>query len=169
MIITVNDIRAYRQVAKNIDDAKVETYIREAQSLDILPAIGAEEFDRLNAETPSPELSSDEQLLLNGGVYEDSAGIKRRFEGLKAALAYLAYARFIRNHQLNVTPFGVVFKEGDESSTTDIRAIAAASKDAERIGQVYLAEAVAFWKSREGAGNASGSRTHRRRFIPIGD
>lgn len=168
MIITVNDIRAYRQIAKNIDDARVEIYIREAQSLDVLPAFGAEVFDRLTAEEPDPALTEDEQLLLSGGTYEED-GVLRRFEGLKAALAYLAYARFVRNHQLNVTPFGVVYKDGDESSTTDIRAVAAASKDAERIGQAYLAGAVAFWKSRTGSGCCSRPRGGRRRFIAIGD
>lgn len=167
MIITVNDIRTYRQVARNIDDSRVEIYIREAESLDILPAIGAEEYDRLSAETPDPALSDDEQLLLSGGTYEDEAGVKRRFEGLKAALAYFAYARFVRNHQLNVTPFGVVYKDGDESTQTDTRAIAAASKDAERIGQEYLAGAVAFWKSRSGSGCNGRPAPRRHRFVPI--
>jgi len=170
MIITVNDIRKVRQVAKNIDDSRVEIYIREAESLDILPAVGAEEYDRLTAATPDPALSEDEQLLLSGGTYEDAGGVKRRFEGLKAALAYLAYARFVRNHQLNVTPFGVVFKDGDESTQTDVRAIAAASKDAERIGQEYLAGAMAFWKGRNPSGCKPGPGGRpRRRFIPIGD
>ena len=170
MIRTVNDIRNVRQVARNIDDSRVEIYIREAESLDILPAVGAEEYDRLTAGTPDPELSGDEQLLLSGGTYEDEGGVKHRFEGLKVALAYLAYARFVRNHQLNVTPFGVVYKDGDESGQTDIRAIAAASKDAERIGQEYLAGTMAFWKSRTASGCKPGQGSRpRRRFIPIGD
>ena len=170
MIITVDDIRKYRQVARNIDDGRVEIYIREAQSLDILPAFGAEEYDRLTAEEPDPALTEAEQLLLSGGTYEKD-GIKRRFEGLKAALAYLAYARFVRNHQLNVTPFGVVFKDGDESSQTDLRAVAAASKDAERIGQEYLGGCVDYWKtvSAAGCGPEAGTSRPRRRFIPIGD
>lgn len=168
MIIDAGDISQYRPIAANIDLERVRIYIREAQTLDILPAIGAEEFERLNDERlQEKDYSPEELLLLKGGTYTDKGGCLRHFEGLKAALAYLSYARFIRNHQLNVTPFGVVVKEGDESSPLDVRAVAAASKDAERIGQAYLADCVAFWKG--SCCCAEKKVAHRRRFIAIGD
>jgi hypothetical protein len=65
---------------------------------------------------------------------------------LKVATAYLAYARFIRNQSINVTPYGVVQKVADDSTPTAERNIAAAAADAERIGKAYLMATMRYWK-----------------------
>jgi len=143
MLITVNDIRAYRAIATNIDDARVNTFIAEAEQLDILPAVGAAEYARLAA---GQGLSPDETALLNGGYYVNYAGVEEHQNGVKAALSYLAYARFIRCHGVNITPFGVVVKSADDSQPASQQVVSAAAKDAEQIGREYLAQAVRFWR-----------------------
>lgn len=193
MIITIEDIRKIRQIAGNIKEDRVDIYIREAELLDIVPVIGAELYERVRCigtitlddagtqlldETgdnaiitaDENELPLNEYKLLNGGYYEDCHGVKCRFEGVKAAEAYFAYARFVRNHPVAVTPFGVVNKLGDESSQADSRTVAAVSADARRIGEMYLTEAMRFWSIVEQCRCRKGTaRTHRRRFVPIGD
>ena len=192
MMITVEDIRKIRQIAGNIKEDRVNIYIHEAELLDIAPVIGAELYEKLRNigeitlddagtrlldETgenaiivaDKNELPLNEYKLLNGGYYEDNNGVKCRFEGVKTALAYFAYARFIRNHPVAVTPFGVVSKLGDESSNADARTVAAVSADARRIGEMYLTEAMRFWGIVESCRSNKGVQTHRRRFIPIGD
>ena len=48
MLITVDDIRKIRHIAKNIDPERVNIYIREAEMLDLMPRIGAEFYQKLS-------------------------------------------------------------------------------------------------------------------------
>ena len=95
MIITVQDIRQYREIAANTQQNRVEVFIKECEQLDIMPAIGADEYERLNT-VPATELTEQEKMLLAGGTWEDADGRKHVFKGLKAAECYLTFARFIR-------------------------------------------------------------------------
>lgn len=114
------------------------------------------------------ELPSDEYQLLNGGYYKDCDGVEHRFEGVKAALAYFAYARFVRNHPVNITPFGVVAKAGDDSTPVSSGMVGTISADAERIGREYLAASLRFWKAVHEEMGFKPARP-RRHFISIGD
>lgn len=185
MIISVDFIRKYRPIAKNIDDERVEVYIRETESLDIAPVIGERLYSQLSSlgyivvdeaelQTESGaaifsavegELPTDVYKFLNGGVYDDCNGEPVRFEGLRAAEAYLAYARFVRNHSIHVTPFGVVQKSGDDSTPVGQNTIASVALDAERIGQEFLGRTMRYWKFIHAE-----AKTHERvpRFVPIG-
>lgn len=192
MIITIDTIQSYRPMAANIKPEAINVYIHESELLDILPAIGAELYRRysqlgevdvdvdvqLQDEQGNPiyildegELPEEEYKLLNGGFYTDCTGQVRRFEGLKAAHAYLSYARFVRNHSTQVTPFGVVQKMGDDSNAASDRNIAGVCKDAERIGQAHLQDAVAYWRDWHEQANQSAQITapRRKRFTAIGD
>lgn len=192
MIINITTIQKYRPMAANIKPEAINVYIRESEQLDILPAIGAELYRRysqlgevdvdvdvhLQDEKGNRiyileegELPTEEYKLLNGGFYTDCTGQVRRFEGLKAAHAYLAYARFVRNHSTQVTPFGVVQKMGDDSNAASDRNIAAVCKDAERIGTAHLQEAVAYWKDWhiQHGQTAQKPAPRRKRFTAIGD
>ena len=48
MLIKVEDIREIRQIAKNIADERIEIYIKEAESLDVIPYIGADFYQKLS-------------------------------------------------------------------------------------------------------------------------
>lgn len=188
MIITVDTIRKYRPIANNIRPNDVEIYIREAERLDIMPAIGVDLYmrysqlgkievdggdnlqdeDNVNIHAlQESDLTPEEHKMLNGGFYEGPCGMKR-IEGVKAALAYLAYARFVRNHPTQVTAFGVVQKIGDDSNAASDRVIASASKDAERIGFAYLQECQEFWHQVQSCCK-SGMKMPRKRFKAIGE
>lgn len=193
MIIDINDIRAVRQIAGNVDEERVNIYIREAELLDLEPVIGADLYEKLtnigtivldDAQTQlqdedggdtyieaEGDLPNNEFKLLNGGYYKDECGVRHRFEGIKKALAYFSYARFVRNHSTQVTPFGIVNKLGDDSNPADARSIAAISADAHRIAEDYLAHAMKFWHcvERARANAAHGSNPRKKRFVAIGD
>ena len=47
MIIAVEDIRKYREIALNTQKNRVEIFIRETEELDIVPLLGVDEYDRL--------------------------------------------------------------------------------------------------------------------------
>lgn len=169
MIITVDDIRAIRPIAHNIDEERVNVFIREAEELDIIPVIGAKMFNFYNQlgaitvdeentplETENGEeiyslsvgdLTADEYKFLFGGTYTNDCGKEVYFSGLKRATAYFAYARYMRSAQINCTPYGVVTKLGEESEPTDHRTIMAEAQNAQNIGEAMLGEAMRFWSS----------------------
>lgn len=191
MIITVEDIRRYREIATNTQHNRVEIFIRETEQLDIIPLLGVAEYDRLNGRGgqgigfklgegvlgvsslgDGSGLTDEERMLLSGGTWTDSCGCLHRFEGLKAAISYLAFARLIRNHPLQVTPYGVVVKEGDDSSPASAQSIAAVANDSRKIGEQYLADAVKYW--RHVTDSCCGTcqapvRAARKKFYAIGD
>ena len=172
MIITVQDIRQYREIAANTQQSRVEVFIRECEQLDIMPAIGADEYERIDT-TPYADLTDEEKMLLSGGTWEDADGRKHVFKGLKAAECYLTFARFIRVHPAQVTPFGVVVKESDDSQPATPQMIASVARDAEQIGKQYLADAVAYWRAQVPQDNCRknklGGAASLPRFKPIGD
>lgn len=189
MIITIEDIRKYREIASNIQPGKVDNYVRETEELDIIPVLGVDEYDRLNAGGQSfvlgagvlgkgalggTELTDEESMLLNGGQYIDQRGCKQRFAGLKAAESYIVYSRLIRNHPLQVTPYGVVVKEGDDSSPASAQSINAVSKDSEKIGRQYLADTIKYWRFIQGECGCGDCcqqpvRASKPKFVAIGD
>lgn len=170
MIIKVEDIRQYREIALNTQKNRVEIFIRECEELDIVPAIGVDEFDRLDT-TTYEQLTLEEQMLLDGGTYEDTCGKKHRFAGLKAAESYLVFSRFVNVHPAQVTPYGVVVKEGDDSQPASAQTIAAVSKDAEKIGRKHLADCVDYWQfvQQDCSCRAHRIPAQKRKFTAIGD
>lgn len=170
MIISVEDIRKYREIAANTQQNRIEVFIRETEQLDVVPLLGVAEYDRLDS-ISGEELTEDEKMLLEGGTYKDECGKARRFEGLKAAESYIVFARFIRNHPLQVTPYGVVVKEGDDSSPASAQSIQAVAKDSEKIGRQYLADAVKYWRyvNNERCCSKGEIPVSKRKYYAVGD
>lgn len=189
MIISVEYMRKFRPIAANIDDERVKMYIEEAEHFDVVDAIGAELYQRYEAlgviavdkegtelqdDKSNPiyslmegDLPTDEYKLLNGGYYKDACGQLQRIEGLRVSVAYLAYARFLRNQSINVTRYGVVQKVADDSTPTSDRNIAAAAADAERVGKAYLLATMKYW--RYVTGEACAAKSRRTYYTAIGD
>lgn len=200
MLIDITDIQKIRSVASNIDLEKVNNYIREAERLDLIPVITYDLYKRLERGdeavievevdkygiavlladeddtliTVEATKTSAEELMLDGGEYYDRCGNVKYIEGVKVALAYFAYARMVRNHQVAVTPFGVVSKMGDDSNPTDARMLASVAADAVNIATAMLRRCAEFWLQVEEcrglhimrkslAGNG------KKKFIAIGD
>ncbi len=178
MIINSNDIRKYRPIAENIDDAaRLDPYIKEAETLRIVDVLGADLYKWLNTTdfskgesfdytTPSGKIVTITQKqhdeIINGGYYESSCGCGGGYSsGLGAAISYIAYARFIINNPINITAFGVKIKNTSFSENVDDKVLIRSSNDARKIGEAYLAKCVEQLKSfgliecrkyREGAG-----------------
>ena len=74
---------------------------------------------------------------MEGGYYEGG-----RSEGLKVAIAYIAYSRFIVNNPINPTAFGVRYKDGEFSTRVEDNIIIRSSNEARNIGEAYLEKAI---------------------------
>ena len=74
---------------------------------------------------------------MEGGYYEGG-----RSEGLKVAIAYIAYSRFIVNNPISPTAFGVRYKDGEFSTRVEDNIIIRSSNEARNIGEAYLEKAI---------------------------
>ena len=132
-----------RSMSVHVDENKIDTYIRESESIDIKSALG----DALYLDVK--ENPEKYKLLLDGGIYEDKCGEKKIFMGIKTALAYYTYARIVKNGDGNVTRYGFVHKEDEYSSRPDIKEKVMAYNDAFSIADRYLKECVRFLDDRK--------------------
>lgn len=162
MILNFNDLRNVRPIAENINDpARLEPYIREAETLRLVDAIGANLYrwlDETDFSGPGPFQYGDVNIteglvpitknqvtitkdqytaVMEGGYYEGG-----RSEGLKVAIAYIAYSRFIVNNPISPTAFGVRYKDGEFSTRVEDNIIIRSSNEARNIGEAYLEKAI---------------------------
>jgi hypothetical protein len=138
MIIDYADVRAVRPIAENLPEEKrLRPYIEEAETLWLLPALGAALYKHIS------EHKDDYALLFSGGYYD---GDNRCFSGLSAAMGYLSYSLFVRNQNVNITAFGITVKRGEFSEPADDKTIVRIANDAEKIGKEYLNRCVEYLK-----------------------
>lgn len=143
-LIQISDIKAIKPISDNIDVARLDPYIIEAQDLDIRPFLGDPLFyDLVEGVNASPQ-STKYLELINGKSYTNSYGHTIYFDGLKVAIAYFAYARFMQNQGINVTRFGIVKKLNDTSEPIDQAAIDRFVGNTRSIGNSYIAQVEAF-------------------------
>jgi hypothetical protein len=146
-MFTPEYVRAVRPISENVNDAKrLVPYIDECEKLYILPALGAKQYLAIDTaiansikETDPVPLTDDLKKLLDGGYYD---GENQHCEGLKKAMGYLVYSRFVRNQNVNATAFAIVTKKSDFSENVDEKTIVRIANDAEKIGLEYLKQCV---------------------------
>ncbi len=161
MILTPEAVRKVRPIAENINDlARIETYLREAETLQLIDAIGASLYrwlDETDFSGAGPFIYSrpdgkevlvtKEQYIiaLEGGYYTscNCEGYKRS-AGLVPAIAYIAYSRFIMNNPVNATAFGVVHKLGEFSAQVNDNILVRTANEARKIGKAYLTNVIEY-------------------------
>lgn len=178
MIITTDDIRNVRPIAENVNDTKrIAPYIEECEMLFIIPIIGAinyKSIERSYLESNDSITITDNSgntifinklELYEGCFYNDN---KNHCVGIKKAMGYLVYSRFVRNQNVNVTAFGVVAKQGQFSDAVDEKTIIRIANDAEKIGLNYLNNCIDFINFKSTNKEMLRKKT-RNKFKAIGD
>lgn len=135
LLTSATDFAAYRELSVNIDDAaRINPYIAQAQQFDVKPLLGELLFKDL-IDNPT---TTENELLLSGGSYTYQSA-NYDFAGLKAVIIFFAYARFLENQNINITRFGIVFKNNaDVSERVD-------EKTLQRLVQQSRNQAQAYW------------------------
>lgn len=109
-----------RYIHSNVTSDVLDPFIREAEDYDIKPFLGDELYYALvtaAAESPIDTIYDD---LLNGVDYSYGANTIE-FLGLKKAIQYYAYARWLVHHDVSHTPVGLVIHTDDHSERpTDV-------------------------------------------------
>lgn len=145
-LIDINDIQAVIvEMSANVESERMERFIVEAQEFDIKPVLGrALYLAFVNGLSTSPVETIYEELF-NGKTYLDkSINSNISFEGVKLALIYYSYARFLNNQNSNVTAFGIVQKENDFSAPSDEKRIARLVTAATQAAEAYKNDFIKF-------------------------
>jgi hypothetical protein len=134
-LIQYSDFAGYRDISSNIDSAKrIDPYIVEAQELDLRKFLGDIFYQEVIADlTASPQQYS---VLLSGGTYS-YGGYTYTFKGLKAALVFWTYARFLSNDDIKITPSGAKRKITNESEFVSEAALSRVVSNAREIAATY--------------------------------
>ena len=137
-LITPEDVFALsRNNSGQLNPREVETYIDEAEQLDIKPTIGTTLYLRLLNNTGDAESN---RVLLYGGNYTTSCGDTSMFAGLRKALAYYVYGRIVKNGGRTATRYGFVEKRDEHSSQVDYRERLNIANDATLVADSYMKE-----------------------------
>ena len=139
-LLTAAQVRLLcRPISTHYDDTRIEMFIPEAEQLDVKPILGEQMYiDLLEAQTGTT-LSVNQVLLLDGGIYTVE-NRKYIFKGLKVAISYFVYSRLIRNADGQLTRFGFVDKNLNESDRPQLKEKLVAADDAAKSGNAYLNE-----------------------------
>lgn len=122
-LITISDIKDLKTISLNTNtEKKLDPFILEAQQFDLKKLMGdAFYLDFMNDFDGSPSLSTYSDLF-NGTTFI-CGGYTYKHEGIKTVLAYLAYARYVLNSNVESTAFGTVNKITAESRSVDEKTI----------------------------------------------
>lgn len=137
-LITPSDVLALsRNNSGQLDPRDVETYIEEAEQLDIKPTIGTALYLRLLNNLGDADAN---RRLLYGSTYTACCGGMAMFAGLRKALAYYVYGRIVKNGGRTATRFGFVEKRDEHSSQVDYRERLNIANDATLVADSYMKE-----------------------------
>lgn len=152
-LITYNEVfELTRKMSAHLDKDKIDSFIREAENMDLKPVMGDGLMYAVRRDADAFS------MLLNGGTYKSADGAVRTFEGLKSALAYFTYARFVRNGDGNVTRVGFTVKDNEHSSRASDAERERTYNDARAIGERYLRECMDFVRTDDACRACCGER-----------
>ncbi|GAH63928.1 unnamed protein product, partial [marine sediment metagenome] len=143
LLILPADFDDFRDISKNIDPERLEVYVRESQVKEMRSFLGASLYLALiNDYTAVGDTFSEQRFTdLWFGADWSYQGNTRRFYGLKPAIIYYAYARFVRNQQMNVTRYGVKHLTDENSEDETVQQVRTKVNDANSYGLLYQADA----------------------------
>lgn len=153
----------------HIDADEVERWIDECEHLFIVPAIGADMYERL---TSGEKLTEQEEMLLEGGAYaQKNEKGTCLFKGLRWALGYFVLAKMIRNDGGMLSRGGFFRHDDEHGSHLDDRNNVNRYNDAMNVAETYLNGALLYWESINKDDCKSGARVRgsRVRIISVGD
>lgn len=157
-------LKSGRPIGGKVDKEALLAYITEAEQLNIKPVLG----DALFLDILSQEEDETYAMLLSGGTYTACDGELYSFVGLKVALSYFVFAKFVMVGDFQTTRYGTVFKESDYSTHISSKERSDAYNDALEVGNCYLNDCVRYLKHKGkikgtlGRQRASGGMTIRK-------
>lgn len=150
LFFSKSDFANFRDISANIPEAKIDGYIREAQTVEIRAFLGQELWSAMQADwiELSTEFADDRfNDLWFGANYTNYAGVDLKFNGYINAGVYFAYGRFLVQQQVNVSRFGVESIQNEISEDIGNPQIRVKARDASQVAFAYQNDALAFLES----------------------
>ena len=137
-IITKSDFAGIIDISSNIRDARFDTYVAEAERLDLRPLMGnAFYYDFVTNITDAKYVT-----LKNGTNYTNTNNEVVDFKGIKHVIVYFTRFRQLNNDDIFSTPSGPVVKQLEHSEHISERT------KARLIAQAKSA-AISYWREVE--------------------
>lgn len=125
------------------DGEIVASIIAEAEREDIKPRIGDKLYLAFKT-MDEDDLTTEQNLLLNGGEWVACDGSVHYLTGLKTALAYFVYSRIVRDGNIQSTRYGARIKTDENSSASEDTERQRQYRQAFSSGDKYLTECLSF-------------------------
>lgn len=165
-ILTAEEFRQLaRPTSKHLDDEEVTSFIGECEDVFIIPAVGLEKYEALQAD----ELSEADKILLSGGTFEGKDGKKSKCAGLKKSLAYFVYGKLAMADGSIITRSGFVQHNDQYASRTDDKNRVRRYDDVMNVAEAYLNSCLEYLKTLEGYTDLKPVRGTRLHIHAIGD
>ena len=140
-LITPEEVGKYgRPISVKTDEDKLTAYIIEAEQMNVKPVLGDELFLSILEKGDDDEKFC---LLLSVGTYS-SEGKLYSFAGLKAALSYYVFAKYLMVGDFNATRFGITMKEDSYSAHISSAERSNAYSDTLEVANCYLQDCVSY-------------------------
>lgn len=148
LLINIEHIKKYRSVS--LGEKRCDPFILEAQENDIRPILNDAlyfDFTEKVFSTSDP-MYNDYQILLNGGTYTVN-NYTLSFPGIEPMLCYFALSRIVLNNQINITQYGVVQKNVDESTPIDTNSLKLLVTELRSVAIGYQGRVVDFLENKK--------------------
>lgn len=139
-LIDIENIRQLRRIPNQIQwDNDMEIYAIEAQRFDIRPFFGDAFFYDILANK-----TQDKYIDLLDGTEWEYLDNTIQFDGIRMAIAYFAFSRYIQNSSVFISKYGVVNKMNDSSEPADEKTIARLVNQARAAGNAIIEQTKIF-------------------------
>ena len=150
-LLALSDFQTIKEVSVNLNDARILPYVREAQRIDLVKFLGRPlYYDWMNDRTDVTTWATAKYGTLWTGATYTSGSDTVYCHGLKLALTYFSYARFIKDNDINITAYGVrVLNDGDLSEREQMSQIRTKAGEATSKAIWYQSECEAYIRDNE--------------------
>jgi len=136
-LISKEDFTQYRHISKNIDaKQRLEPYMLEAQRFDIVPFLGSDIITEILDQLETGTGNTNTLTTLNETL----------LELIKPVCVFFSYARMLANQPVQVTRYGVVTKNDDNSEPVSEKTLARLINQANNIAEAYKIDLLAYLK-----------------------
>ncbi|WP_071146156.1 DUF6712 family protein [Bacteroides ihuae] len=155
-----------RPTSAHVEEDDINIFIDESEQMDIIPAIGAQLYLDLLANSDDKKYT----LLLDGGYYEGLKGEKKIFKGLKTSLAYFVYARLVKNDGKILGQSGFLSHNDEYASKVEDKQKYVSYNDTMNVAKKYLADVLEYLKSTDASFDKKARvKNNGTRILAIGD
>lgn len=153
-IITQSTFDGFEDLAVNIEATRLKVFIKKAQDLDLKPFLGNVFFydllKNLDEDGQPDESTPDKYVdLIDGAEYTDRHGNTLYFDGIKPALVYWTFARFIEADSVRYTATGPVIKHHDQADNLSSGEIAKLVAQQRSVANAHANDIVQFLEARK--------------------